>query len=110
MNEVRKHSGCLWVSQRARCVLWLVPCQQPVVQECIITPDTELAEILKVYATDDRKLFACNHRVFIVPVLSVEHLFVRLHIPIVIIFVFNRGLVEDFRWADVVVTSKPSEM
>jgi hypothetical protein len=61
-----------------------------------------------VYATDEFELLACDHCVLIVPIFSVDHFFVGLYVPVIVIFVFDCGLVEDLRWADMVVAGKPA--
>lgn len=110
MDEVRKDSCCLGVPQRTCSILRFVSCQKTIIQERIITPDTELVDVLKVYASNDLKLLTCNHGVLVVSFFSIEHFFVRLHVPIIIVFVFDRGFVENLGWADVVVASESTEM
>jgi hypothetical protein len=109
MDEVRKHSCSLWVSQWARCILWLITRQETVIQKGIIAPDADLTGVLKVYAANNLKLLAGNQRVLSVTVLSIDHLFVGLHVPIVIVLVFDRGLVKDLRGADMVAASEAGE-
>jgi hypothetical protein len=109
MDKVRKDASCLWVSQWARCVLWLVLRQKTVVQERVVTSDAKLAGVLKVYATDDIELLAGDHCVLSVSIFLINHLPVRLDIPVIVVFVFDRGFVKDLRWADMVAASESTE-
>jgi hypothetical protein len=107
MDEMRKDPGCLRVSQWACSILRFVSRQETIIQECVIAPDTELTKVFEVYATDDLELFTCNHCVL--SIISIDHLIVRLHVPIIIVFVFDRSFIENLRYIDVVVPSEATE-
>lgn len=109
MYEVRKDSGCLWIPQWARSVFRFVSCQETIVQECVVASDAKFTGVFEVYATDDFELLARHHRVLPIPVFSVKHLLVRLYIPVIVVFVFDRGFVEDISGADVIVASEAAE-
>lgn len=101
---MREDSGCLWVPQRTCCVLRLVSSQEAIIQERIVAPDAKLVGILKVDTANEFELFARNHGVL--SVLAIDHLIIGLDVPIVVIFVFDRGLVEDLCRTDVIVAGE----
>lgn len=109
VDEMCKDSCGLWVSQWARRIFWLITRQETLIQKSIIAPDANLTRVLEVYTANDLKLLASHQRVLSITVFSIGHLFIRLHVPIIIVLVLDRGLVEDLRWADIVAASEASE-
>lgn len=59
-----------------------------------------------MYTPNEFEFLARHHCVLSVSVFPVNHLLVRLHIPVVVIFVFDRSLVKNLRGADMVVARK----
>jgi hypothetical protein len=62
-----------------------------------------------VYAANDLELLAGDQRILSVTVFLVDHLFVGLHVPIIVVLVFDRGFVKGLRGANVVAASKAGE-
>ena len=109
MDEVCKDPCGLWVSQWARRILWLVARQETVIQKGIVAPDADLTGVLEMYAANDLELLAGDQCILSITVLLVDHLLVGLHVPIVVVLVFDRGFVKDLRGANVVAASKAGE-
>jgi hypothetical protein len=62
--------------------------------------------MLVIYSTNDVELSAPKHHAIMVFVLYVEHFFVRVHIPIIIVFVLDSGFVQNLGWADMIDATK----
>jgi hypothetical protein len=109
MDIVSKDTCCFDVSQGACSVLWLVMRQEPLVYERVVSSDCKLIGVLEVYATHYLKFLAVHHCVLVILVFDVKHFFVRLHVPVIIVFVFNRGIVKDLSGTDMVVASEATQ-
>lgn len=107
MNEMCEDSGCFWIPQRTCCILRLVLRQETIIQECIIASDTDLTGVFEMNTANKLELFVCHHGVLFV--FAVDHFVVRLHIPVIIVFILDRGLIEYLRWTDMVVASKSAK-
>lgn len=106
VDVMRKYARSLEVSQRVCGIFWFVVCQETVIQEDIVSSYCQLVGMLLVYSAYYVELSACKHHVVAPFVLYIEHLFVRFNIPVVIVFILDRGLVKDLSRADVIVTAE----
>jgi hypothetical protein len=62
-----------------------------------------------MYAPYNAKFFARKHCIVVPHVLRVEHFFIRLYIPIVVVLIFDRGFVKDLSGADMIVACETSQ-
>lgn len=106
---MRKYPSSLDVSQGACSILRLVLRQKTVIQKGIVSSNAQLVRILEVYPTYDVELFARKHRILVARILRVHHLFVRMNVPVVVVFVLHCCFVEDLRRADMVVATETAE-
>src|SRR4051812_17303990 len=105
-----KHSCGLWITQWVRRVLGLVVRQQPIVQKRIVPSDTQLVEVFQVYATDVVELLAREQGILIISRVQVEHDLVRLYVPVIIVFVFDRCFVKHLSWTNVIFATKTAKI
>jgi hypothetical protein len=109
MDIVSKDTRCFDVPQGACSVLRFVMSQEPLVDERVVSSNCKLIGVLEVYATHYLKFFAFHHCVPIILVFDVKHFFVRLHVPVIVVFVFDRGIVKDLSGTDMVIASETTQ-
>lgn len=104
-----KDSSSLWVTQRACRVFGSVVRQQSIIQEGVIAPDSELVKVLQVDTTDLVKLSACEQGVLVLVGFSVNHILIRMHVPIIVVFEFHGRFVEHLCRTDMILAAKAAE-
>jgi uncharacterized YccA/Bax inhibitor family protein len=106
VDIMRKHPRSFEISQWTCGILRFIVCQETIVQEHIVAPYGKLIGILLVYAAYDVEVSTRKHHVIVAFVLGIRHLFVWFNVPIVIVFILDRGLVKDLSRADVIVAAE----
>lgn len=106
---MREHSSGLDVSQGTGGILRLVISQEAIVQKCIVSSNAELVRVFEVYPPNDVELLARKHFILVALIVGVQHLLVRLNVPVIVVFVFHCGFVEHLSRTDMIVATKTVE-